>query len=117
MDYSGRPWRAMRNSCDGLHSISRARFRPWPIRETFCAAIRSYDRRQVVDDFLESPHYITNFSNFWTRVMMPESATDLQGLAQRPGFQAWLRQHLGNNTHYDAIVYELLTTPLAGRSQ
>ena len=71
-------------------------------------------RRQIVDELLESPHYITNFSNFWTRVMMPESATDLQGLAQRPGFQAWLRQHLANNTHYDALVYELLTTPLAG---
>ncbi len=71
-------------------------------------------RRQLVDELLESPHYIVNFSNFWTRVMMPESATDVQALAQRPGFQAWLRQHLGNNTRYDAIVYELLTTPLAG---
>src|SRR5262249_15294283 len=36
-------------------------------------------RRKIVDELLESPHYITNFSNFWTRVMMPESATDLQG--------------------------------------
>ena len=71
-------------------------------------------RRRLVDQLLESPHYITNFSNFWTRVMMPESATDLQGQAQRPGFQAWLRQHLGNNTHYDAMVYELMTTPLTG---
>ena len=41
-------------------------------------------RRRLVDQLLESPHYITNFSNFWTRVMMPESATDLQGQAQRP---------------------------------
>ncbi len=71
-------------------------------------------RRNLVDDLLESPHYITNFSNFWTRVMMPESATDLQARAQRPGFQAWLRQNLGNNTRYNAMVYELLTTPLAG---
>lgn len=71
-------------------------------------------RRQIVDDLLESPHYITNFANFWTRVMLPQSANDLQGLAERPGFQAWLRQHLGNNTHYDTLVYELLTTPLAG---
>jgi len=70
-------------------------------------------RRQLVNHLLESPHYITNFSNFWTRVMMPESSTDLQGLAQRPGFQAWLRQHLANNTHYNALVHELLTTPLA----
>ena len=71
-------------------------------------------RRQFVDELLERPRYITNFSNFWTRVMMPESATDVQTLVQRPGFQAWLRQHLGNNTHYDAMVYELMTTPLAG---
>ena len=71
-------------------------------------------RRKIVDTLLDGPHYITNFSNFWTRVMMPESATDLQGLAQRPGFEAWVRQHLGSNTHYDAMVYELLTTPLAG---
>ena len=71
-------------------------------------------RRQLVDNLLESPQYINNFSNFWTRVMMPESATDFEAKAQRPGFQAWLRQHLGSNTHYDAVVYELLTTPLAG---
>ena len=71
-------------------------------------------RRRLVDQLLESPHYITNFSNFWTRVMMPESANDLQGQAERPGFQAWLRQHLGNNTHYNTMVHELLTISLSG---
>ena len=71
-------------------------------------------RRLLVDQLLESPHYITHFSHFWTRVMMPESATDLQGLALRPGFESWLRQHLANNTHYNALVYEIMTTPLAG---
>lgn len=71
-------------------------------------------RRRFVDELLETPRYITNFSNFWTKVMMPETATDIQTQAQRPGFQAWLRQHLGNNTHYDQMVYELMTTPLEG---
>ncbi len=71
-------------------------------------------RRALVEELLESPRYITHFSNFWTRVMMPESATDLQLQAQRPGFQAWVRQHLTKNTHYEQIVYELLTTPLVG---
>ena len=87
-----------------------------PVAQTrrFLASASPERRREQVDDLLESPQYITNFSNFWTRVMMPESATDLQGLAQRPGFQAWLRQHLARNTHYNAMVYELLTTPLAG---
>ena len=87
-----------------------------PVAQTrrFLASPSPERRREQVDDLLESPQYITNFSNFWTRVMMPESATDLQGMAQRPGFQAWLRQHLARNTHYNAMVYELLTTPLAG---
>ena len=71
-------------------------------------------RRQIVDEMLESPRYIINFSNFWTRVLMPESATDFQAAVQLPGFQLWLRQNLANNTHYDALVYELLTIPLEG---
>ena len=48
----------------------------------------------MIDSLLESPQYINNFSNFWTRVMMPESANDFEARNQRPGFQAWLRQHL-----------------------
>ena len=68
-------------------------------------------RRQLVDQLLQSSRYVTNFSHFWSRVMLPESANDFP--AQKPGFEAWLRQHLANNTHYDALVYELLTTPLA----
>lgn len=71
-------------------------------------------RRQVVDELLDSPLYITHFSNFWMRVMMPESSTDVQAAFLRPGFQAWLRQHLSNNTHYDKMVYELMTTRLSG---
>ena len=71
-------------------------------------------RRQLIDSLLESPQYINNFSNFWTRVMMPESANDFEARNQRPGFQAWLRQHLGENTQYDKIVYEILVTPLGG---
>lgn len=69
-------------------------------------------RDAAIDALLESPQYLTNFSNFWRQVMMPEGSTDLQARAQLPGFEAWLRQHLSNNTHYNAIVRELLTVPL-----
>lgn len=69
-------------------------------------------RSKTVSALLESPQYLTNFSNFWRQVMMPEGNTDLQARAQLPGFEAWLRQHLSKNTHYDAIVRELLTVPL-----
>ncbi|MBS0202074.1 MAG: DUF1553 domain-containing protein [Planctomycetes bacterium] len=69
-------------------------------------------RATLISELLESPQYLTNFSNFWRQVMMPEGNTDLQARAQLPGFEAWLRQNLAKNTHYDAIVRELLTTPL-----
>lgn len=72
----------------------------------------STKRADIVDELLESPQYLTNFSNYWRQVMMPEGNTDLQIRAQLPGFEAWLRQHLSANTHYDAIVRELLTVPL-----
>jgi Protein of unknown function (DUF1553)/Protein of unknown function (DUF1549) len=67
---------------------------------------------RLVDDLLESPQYLSNFSNFWRRVMMPEASSDLQARAQLPGFEAWLRGHLAKNTHYNALVRELLTVPL-----
>ena len=69
-------------------------------------------RSAVVDDLLESPQYLANFTNFWRQVMMPEGNTDFQVRAQLPGFEAWLRQHLTRNTHYNALVRELLTVPL-----
>ncbi len=69
-------------------------------------------RAALIDELLESPQYLTNFSNYWRQVLMPEAGTDLQARAQLPGFEAWLRQHLSKNTPYDAIVRELLTVPL-----
>lgn len=69
-------------------------------------------REALIDRLLESPQYLANFTNFWRQVMMPEGNTDLQARAQLPGFEGWLRQHLTRNTHYNAIVRELLTVPL-----
>jgi hypothetical protein len=69
-------------------------------------------RAALIDELLESPGYLTNFSNFFRHFMMPEAGTDLQARAQLPGFEAWLRQHMAKNTHYDALVRELLTVPL-----
>jgi len=69
-------------------------------------------RERLLNGLLDGPQYLTNFSHFWRRVMMPEGNTAFQARAQLPGFEAWLRQHLAKNTHYDAVVKELLTVPL-----
>lgn len=73
----------------------------------------AHDKREkLIERLLESPQYLTNFASFWRQVMIPEGNTDLQARLQLPGFEAWLRQHLSQNTHYNAIVRELLTVPL-----
>ncbi|MCH8830022.1 MAG: DUF1549 domain-containing protein, partial [Planctomycetes bacterium] len=69
-------------------------------------------RRKVVDRLLEDPGYITHFTTFWRNVMMPEVNADFQVRFLVPGFDAWLRKQLTENTHYDVLVKEILTTPL-----
>lgn len=79
---------------------------------TFLAETSVEKRAALVDSLLESPHYLTNFSNVFRQFLMPEGSTDFQVRAQIPGFEAWLRQHLARNTPYDVLVRELLTVPL-----
>ena len=43
---------------------------------------------------------------------MPEAGINPQALSLAPGFEAWLVSRLSDNTGYDQIVRELLTTPI-----
>jgi len=73
----------------------------------------SPDKRQrCVERLLESPQHLTHFTAFFRQILMPEASTDFQARGQLPGFEAWLRQHLSDNTPYDRLVRELLTVPL-----
>jgi len=56
--------------------------------------------------------YITHFTTFWRNVMMPEVNADFQVRFLVPGFDSWLRKQLTENTQYDVLVKEILTTPL-----
>lgn len=73
-------------------------------------------RRKLVDRLLESPAYITHFASVWKNVMMPEAESDLQIRFLIPGFEAWLRRRLTDNTKYDDLVRELLTVPVDPRN-
>ncbi|HEY3967588.1 MAG TPA: DUF1549 and DUF1553 domain-containing protein [Planctomycetaceae bacterium] len=72
-------------------------------------------RRQLVEQLLESPAYITHFSNVWRAVMLPEADTDLQMRGLVPGFEAWLRKQFSANNSFDAVVREILTVPVDPR--
>ncbi|MBT4865817.1 MAG: DUF1553 domain-containing protein [Planctomycetaceae bacterium] len=78
----------------------------------FLESLSPDKRRQVVDRLLEDPGYITHFTTFWRNVMMPEVNADFQVRFLVPSFDSWLRKQLTENTQYDALVKEILTTPL-----
>lgn len=69
-------------------------------------------RRRVVEQLLESPAYITNFSNKWRSALMPEADSDIQVRLLVPGFEAWLRDKLREDAGYDELVREILTLSL-----
>jgi hypothetical protein len=78
----------------------------------FLESLSPEKRRQVVDRLLEDPGYITHFTTFWRNVMMPEVNADFQVRFLVPSFDSWLRKQLTDNTQYDVLVKEILTTPL-----
>lgn len=71
-------------------------------------------RRRVVDELLDGPNYVVNWSNVWRRVLIPEADSDFNIRYMLPGFEAWLRQQLDENASYDDFVREILTTPVSG---
>jgi hypothetical protein len=77
---------------------------------------KAADKRQrLVERLLASPRYVTHFTNVWRALLLPEASASFQTRFLVPGFEAWLRKHLAKNTSYDAMVRELLTTPIGGQ--
>ncbi|MBS0267148.1 MAG: DUF1553 domain-containing protein [Planctomycetes bacterium] len=72
-------------------------------------------RQRLVDSLLESPAYITHFSNVWRAVMLPEAETELEVRILVPNFEAWLRRQASANTGFDAVVREILTVSVDPR--
>ncbi len=81
------------------------------VRE-FLADTSPDKRRRVVDELLDRPGYIMNFTRYWRRVMLPETDSDLQTRFLIPGFEAWLREQLTENTAYDDIARQIINTKL-----
>jgi len=68
-------------------------------------------RRKAVDKLLDSPLYSTHFAAVWRSLMVPDNNNPfLQG--NGPQLEAWLKNRLRENTHYDKMVREVLTAPV-----
>jgi hypothetical protein len=69
-------------------------------------------RRRVVDELLASSRHVVHFTTYWRSVLVPEANNDGRVRLLLPGFEAWLRERLANNTPYDDLVREMLTHSL-----
>jgi hypothetical protein len=68
------------------------------------------DKRWIwTEQLIESEHFVKHFANV-LRAQMISGNINQQAQIMLPSFEGWLRQHLQNNTPYDRIVYDLLTT-------
>ncbi len=76
-------------------------------------ADKTPDKRvRVVNDLLKSGQYVNHMTHVWRALLMPQSNNpQVQALA--PAIEAWLRKHLADNTPYDQMVRDLLTTNVA----
>src|SRR5262249_13334666 len=61
-------------------------------------------RRRLVERLLDSPGYVSHFTNVWRNLLLPEANANLQLRGFVPGFEAWMRQHLRDNVGYDQLV-------------
>jgi Protein of unknown function (DUF1553)/Protein of unknown function (DUF1549) len=73
---------------------------------------KSSDKRhKAVDKLLDSPLYSTHFAAVWRTLMVPDNNSQF---AQNSGpqLEAWLKARLRENTPYDKMVREIITTPV-----
>jgi hypothetical protein len=70
-------------------------------------------RRELVERLLAGPGYVNRMTDVWKALLLPE-ANGNQQLAYFVGdFDGWLRSKFVQNSGYDVLARELLTTPVA----
>ncbi|MGH7172469.1 MAG: DUF1549 and DUF1553 domain-containing protein [Gemmataceae bacterium] len=69
-------------------------------------------REQAIERLLDSPGYVSNFSNIWRDLLMPEANADFQKRFLVVQIERWLRKQFTDNVSYDRMVRELITLPM-----
>ena len=69
-------------------------------------------RDALVEQLLDGPAFVRHFTILWRNALIPQAASDPQVRSLVPGFEAWLWTHFSQDTPYDQMVHELITTPI-----
>ncbi len=72
-------------------------------------------RRKLVEALLRGPNHVGHFTNIWRAdLLAAANSQQAQFFAQQ--LEPWLRKKVRENTPYDVMVRELLTTPVNGNN-
>ena len=69
-------------------------------------------RSELVEQLLDGPAFVRHFTIIWRNALIPQAFNEPGTRALVPGFEAWLWKHFSEDTPYDQIVTELITTPI-----
>jgi hypothetical protein len=69
-------------------------------------------RAALVDQLLDGPAFVRYFTILWRNALIPQAFDEPQTRSLVPGFEAWLWKHFSEETPYDRMVHELITTPI-----
>ena len=78
----------------------------------FLSSTSATKRSELVEQLLDSPAFVRHFTIIWRNALIPQAFDEPGTRALVPGFEAWLWKHFSEETPYDQIVRELITTPI-----
>ena len=69
-------------------------------------------RSAVVEEILDSPAFVRNFTTVMRNALIPQASEQVQFRGLIPGFEAWLWEHLAKGTPYNQIARAIITAEL-----
>ncbi len=78
----------------------------------FLAGTSRSKRSELVEQLLDGPAFVRHFTIIWRNALIPQAFNEPFTRQLVPGFEAWLWKHFSEESPYDRIVRELITTPI-----
>jgi len=72
-------------------------------------------RRLLVERLLDSPAYVRHLTTSLRNALIPQAESQAQFRGLIPGFEAWLWQHVSEESPWDEIVREIITAPVGSQ--
>ena len=77
-------------------------------------------RRELVDQLLDSPGYLSNMTHLWRDAILPEASNSTPAFQQFGAvnqFDVWLRERLDRESRFDQLAREIISGTIEGRSE